>query len=71
MEKVENKEKSKFIVFYKKYSFILNCAILSVLFLANCFLPWFTFIAHSFLLALILICDIKAVISYLFFSLAL
>ncbi len=68
MNTSEVKQTNKFIEFYKKYSFVLNCAILSVLFMANCFLPWFTFIAHSFLLALVLVCNIKNAISYLFFT---
>jgi len=67
MEEISKKEKFNFIEFYKKYSVVINCAILSGLFLANCFLPWFTFIAHSFLLVLVLFCDIKRSISYLFF----
>lgn len=63
------KQEKKFNVleFYKRYAFWFNCVILSGLFLGNCFLPWLTFIAHAFVLILVIICEIKTAISYLFF----
>ena len=63
------KEKEFSIVeFYKKHNFLLNCVVLSCLFLANCFLSYFTYIAHIFVLLLVIISETKVAVGYLVFS---
>ena len=73
MEDIKIKEgeqkikKFSVVDFYKQYSFWINCFVLVGLFLGNCFLSYFTFIAYSFVLILVIISEINIAISYLFF----
>ncbi len=47
---------------------LINCFILSVIFLANCFLPVFSYFAFIYLTILLLSSDLKNGLSYIFFA---
>lgn len=70
---MENKKTKKNILlkvknFYSNNSLLFNCIILSGFFMANCFLPFFSFITYGFALICVLFDKLKKGFSYLLFT---
>ncbi len=61
--------KAGFINFVKENSFFINCSLISLLFLANCFLPFFSYIAFAYVFVMIIVDNLKNDLGYIFFSL--
>lgn len=55
--------------YYLTHKFIIDCVLLSILFLVNCFTHFGAYLSFTLLYILILTSDLKSGISYIFFSL--
>ena len=67
MENVVTQKKFSVIDFYKKNTLVINFTILSILFLANCFFAFFSYIALPIAYIMLLYSDAKKALSHIIF----
>lgn len=67
MENIEVQKEFKVVEFYKKNSLVLNLILLSLLFLANCFFAFVTYIALPLAFIMLIFSNMKNGLSYIIY----